>query len=92
MPCDRPGLEAERVCLLPQDGSLLCDTPAALQRRGAWIHAGQVVAGFAPAGARWVEVRVEGSNNVTLIVVENGVFGAVLDGASPGATLDLRFS
>ena len=73
MPCD--GAQRERVCLLPEGGSLLCETLEHIAERGAWNQAGDVVAGFAPAGARVAEVRTAGSNDVALVAVEHGVFG-----------------
>jgi hypothetical protein len=95
MPCDRPGSDEERVCLLAisdgNAGSLLCDTPSDLRRSGASVRSGQVVAGFAPAGARWAEARVAGSRDVTLMAVQDGVFAARVAG-DPGAAVSMRFS
>jgi hypothetical protein len=96
MPCDRAGAKAERICLLPvydgQGGSLLCDA----QRRErcasiSYVQGGErAIAGFAPAGTRWAEARVGGSNDVELVAVEHGVFGTAVT-AGPGATVDVRF-
>jgi hypothetical protein len=94
MPCDRPGSTEERVCVLPvghgRAGSLVCATPAEVHRRGAWARSGEVVAGFAPDGARWAEARVVGSHDVTVMAVEDGVFAATAPGPA-GAPLHVRF-
>jgi hypothetical protein len=77
--------------LLAAGQDLLCATPADVRERGAWTRIGQVVAGFAPAGARWAEARTPGSSDVRLMAVEDGVFGAAVQGA-PGAPVRMRFS
>jgi hypothetical protein len=80
LPCDRPAAAEERVCILPTGGSLLCDTPDTLRRRGAWIKYGQgaltTVAGIAPAGARYADVRIR--DLVHPFPVRHGVFGGMI--------------
>jgi hypothetical protein len=92
LPCDRSGAEAERVCILPQGGSLLCDTPAALERRGAWIEyprrEGRGLAGIAPRGTLRVVWR---SGDATASVpMADRVFGGMITGG-PYAKVNVRF-
>jgi hypothetical protein len=95
MPCDRPGSREERVCLLPvrggHRGDFFCDTLAeAHGERDAWTRSGELVAGFAPAGARWVEARTGRSGDGVLMRVQDGVFGGLIKGP-PDAAVALRF-
>jgi hypothetical protein len=81
MPCDRDDRQPERVCLQADGGSLLCDTPSRIRAQGVWRQSGQVIAGFAPDGARRAEVRTGERNAVELAAVQDGVFGTATDGA-----------
>jgi hypothetical protein len=78
MPCDRATDGPERVCILPTGGSLLCGRPSSVQRRGISIQFGQgaltTVAGIAPSGVRYADVRVR--DVVDSVPVKDGVFGA----------------
>jgi hypothetical protein len=80
MPCDRYTGGDERVCLWVAHGSLTCDTPAALRRRGVSINfrRGNVVtaAGIAPAGARHADVAF--GDLIYPFRVRDGVFGALI--------------
>jgi hypothetical protein len=85
MPCDGSVSEAERVCMLPQGGTLLCDRPAALEQRGAWIaygyNGGWWVAGIAPRGtvrAMWRHAGVE-----EYLAMADRVFGGPINAAGP---------
>jgi hypothetical protein len=80
LPCDRATGGDERVCVLPSGGSLLCGEPRSVQRRGIWTKYGQgaltTVAGIAPAGARYADVRIR--DLVHPLPVRHGVFGGMI--------------
>jgi hypothetical protein len=90
-PCDRPSQDDERVCLLPDGGSLACETPAVLARRGMIVrfrlHGRQGVAGVVPAGTRRVEAQIRGL--VSPLVPTGGVYVDTLQGR-PSDRIEVR--